>query len=74
MIQDLKLITPSIYQDKRGYFLESFNQKATKKHIKNNHFVQDNESRSNRGTLRASFSRTTICPGKISTCYNWRSI
>ena len=51
-IQDLKLITPSIYQDKRGYFLESFNQQATKENIKNNNFVQDNESRSNRGTLR----------------------
>ena len=58
MIQDLKLITPSIYQDKRGYFLESFNQQATKKHIKNNHFVQDNESKSKFGVFSASRART----------------
>ena len=66
MIQDLKLITPSIYQDKRGYFLESFNQQATKKHIKNNHFVQDNESRSNRGTLRGlHFQEPPYAQGKL---------
>ena len=51
-IPDLKLITPSIYRDDRGYFMESFNQRVIQSQIKIRNFIQDNESSSSFGVLR----------------------
>jgi len=52
-IPDVKLIEPEVFEDERGYFFESFNQKKfnelTGLDIT---FVQDNHSKSERGTLR----------------------
>jgi len=45
------LITPNIFTDERGYFMESYNQKTLEKIIKTT-FVQDNESLSQKGVLR----------------------
>lgn len=47
------IIHPSIYEDERGYFFESFNQKTfeTLTGI-NKQFVQDNQSKSSYGVLR----------------------
>ena len=50
-IKDLILITPNVFKDTRGYFLESYNQKKLEKVIKTT-FVQDNESLSQKGVLR----------------------
>lgn len=50
-IKDLILITPNVFKDERGYFMESFNQKKLAGAI-NNNFVQDNESLSQKGVLR----------------------
>lgn len=50
-IKDLLLITPNIFKDKRGYFMESYNQEKLGKVIKVK-FVQDNESLSQKGVLR----------------------
>lgn len=47
------IIQPQIFRDKRGYFIESFNQKTFNKTIGLNlNFVQDNESQSSKGVLR----------------------
>ena len=48
------IIEPQIFQDKRGYFLESFNQNTFDKLVGHNdtRFVQDNESFSSKGVLR----------------------
>lgn len=47
------IIEPKVFEDKRGYFLESYNQKTFNKLIGDNIvFVQDNESSSSRGVLR----------------------
>ena len=51
-IPDLKLITPVVHRDTRGYFMESFNQKEIGTHINIRNFVQDNESSSSFGVLR----------------------
>lgn len=51
-IEDLKIIIPKIIEDSRGYFYESYNKK---KFIDNNlyyDFVQDNQSKSEYGTIR----------------------
>lgn len=47
------VITPKVFNDERGYFLETFNQKVFSKEtgIKTN-FVQDNLSKSSKGVLR----------------------
>lgn len=47
------LIEPRLFRDERGYFFESFNMKEfTEKMGKTINFVQDNESFSQKGTLR----------------------
>lgn len=50
-IQDLILITPNMFTDNRGYFMESFNKKKLASVIKTE-FVQDNESLSQKDVLR----------------------
>ncbi len=53
IIEDLLLITPSIYYDTRGYFYESWNQKEFTKLIgKSINFLQDNHSFSMQGVIR----------------------
>ena len=53
------ILQPTIFKDKRGYFIESFNQK-TFNHTLNLdvNFVQDNESQSSRGVLRGLHYQT----------------
>ena len=47
------VIEPSVYEDSRGYFFESFNQEKFNELINcNMNFVQDNESFSSKGVLR----------------------
>ena len=47
------ILEPKIFEDSRGYFFESFNQKTFNKLIGQNiNFIQDNESFSVKGTLR----------------------
>jgi dTDP-4-dehydrorhamnose 3,5-epimerase len=48
----LYIVTPRIHQDTRGFFLESYNQAAFCQNGLEAVFVQDNHSRSVRGTLR----------------------
>ncbi len=50
-INDVILITPRVYKDERGYFMESYNQQKVDKLIKDR-FVQDNESLSYKNVLR----------------------
>lgn len=47
-IPEVILITPKVFRDSRGYFLESFNQKF----FSDKTFVQDNQSFSKKGTIR----------------------
>jgi len=52
-IPDVKIIEPTVFEDERGFFFESFNQQdfnqATGLHV---NFVQDNHSLSAKGVLR----------------------
>ena len=48
----VKLITPEIHQDSRGYFLETFNLNKLESCINSGSFVQDNETYSEYGFLR----------------------
>lgn len=51
-IEGLLVIEPDVFYDDRGYFFESFNAKNYEDAGLNFKFVQDNVSKSNRGTLR----------------------
>ncbi|HLT32602.1 MAG TPA: dTDP-4-dehydrorhamnose 3,5-epimerase [Aquaticitalea sp.] len=52
------IIEPTVFEDQRGYFFESFNQKEFEDVIGNVNFVQDNESLSTRGVLRGLHYQT----------------
>jgi dTDP-4-dehydrorhamnose 3,5-epimerase len=51
-IAGLLVLTPPVFQDERGYFLESFNAKKLEEAGISTSFVQDNESKSSRGVVR----------------------
>ena len=65
-IPDVVLIEPKVFGDARGFFFESFNQKAfneaTGTHFQ---FVQDNHSRSGRGVLRGLHYQVEQPQGKL---------
>ena len=50
-IKDLLIIEPQLFKDDRGFFYESYNKNNLDKVI-NIVFVQDNESKSNKGVIR----------------------
>lgn len=50
--KELMIFEPRVFADSRGYFFESFNKQSFTAAGINNEFVQDNESRSQRGVLR----------------------
>ncbi len=47
------MFEPSVFTDDRGYFFESYNEQAFAKQGLNIHFVQDNQSFSTYGVIRA---------------------
>ena len=51
-IKDLIIIKPKVFEDSRGFFLESYNYNDFKELGINNIFVQDNHSKSSKGVLR----------------------
>ncbi len=51
-IEGLKVITPTVFGDSRGYFMETYNYNDFKEAGIPEVFVQDNQSASKRGVLR----------------------
>ena len=51
-IRDLLIITPEIFQDERGFFIESYRKDKFSEFGLNVEFVQDNHSKSARNVLR----------------------
>lgn len=52
ILEGVKIIVPKVFIDDRGYFFESFNDKEFREKVCNTTFVQDNQSKSCKGTLR----------------------
>ena len=52
MLEGVKISIPKVFLDDRGYFFESFNDKEFREKVCNTTFVQDNQSKSCKGTLR----------------------
>jgi len=51
-IQGLKVITPTVHMDERGYFMETYNYRDYQAAGIDMEFVQDNQSSSQKGVLR----------------------
>jgi dTDP-4-dehydrorhamnose 3,5-epimerase len=65
-IPDLLIIEPKVFGDARGFFFESFNQKAFNEATGLNvNFVQDNHSRSSKGVLRGLHYQIQQPQGKL---------
>lgn len=65
-ILDVLIIEPKVFEDDRGFFLESFNQsKFSEKIGLNVSFVQDNHSRSVRNVLRGLHYQIQQPQGKL---------
>jgi len=51
-LRDVVVLVPDIFQDARGFFMETFREDQFQADGLPTHFVQDNHSRSTRGVLR----------------------
>lgn len=70
-IPDVLLIEPKVFGDDRGFFLESFNQRAFNEATDTQYqFVQDNHSRSSCGVLRGLHYQIQNPQGKLVRVVN----
>jgi dTDP-4-dehydrorhamnose 3,5-epimerase len=66
-IAGVKIIEPKIFGDHRGFFTETFQSKRYAEAGIDKPFLQDNMSRSSRGTLRGLHLQGTRSQGKLVT-------
>lgn len=64
-IEGLYVIEPTVHNDSRGYFMETYNEKDMKEAGLNLTFVQDNQSMSVRGVLRGLHFQKKYPQGKL---------
>ncbi len=64
-IEGLKVITPTVFGDSRGYFMETYNYNDYKEAGIPDVFVQDNQSASKRGVLRGLHFQKEFPQGKL---------
>ena len=64
-IPAVKLIEPKVFGDERGFFMETWNEKAFREAGINETFVQDNHSRSVKNTLRGLHYQIKQPQGKL---------
>jgi dTDP-4-dehydrorhamnose 3,5-epimerase len=64
-LEGLKLFAPTVHGDERGFFIETYREDAWEL---GQAFVQDNQSRSRRGTVRGIHFQTHPGQGKLVRC------
>ena len=68
-ISNVIIIEPTVFDDARGYFLESYNKKKFEEVVGKTFFVQDNESKSSKGVLRGlHFQKPPFQQAKLVRC------
>ena len=67
-IKDAFIVEVDKFDDKRGFFMESFNQRKIDDLIGRYQFVQDNHSRSTKGVLRGLHYQVQHVQGKLVRC------
>jgi len=70
-LKGLFIFKPKVFEDSRGYFFESYNEKLFKEGGLNVSFVQDNQSLSQKGVLRGlHFQNPPFAQGKLVRVIN----
>jgi len=64
-LDGVKIITPTVFEDERGYFFESFKKPIFKNNELPINFVQDNEVKSTKGVLRGLHYQFNRPQGKL---------
>ncbi len=65
-IEGLLVIKPKVFEDQRGYFFESYNEKLLQQAGLDTNFVQDNQSLSQKNVLRGlHFQAPPFAQGKL---------
>lgn len=65
-MEGLLVIKPRVFEDQRGYFFESYNEKLLKQSGLDTNFVQDNQSLSQKNVLRGlHFQAPPFAQGKL---------
>jgi dTDP-4-dehydrorhamnose 3,5-epimerase len=64
-LEGLVLLAPTVHGDERGFFLETYRADAWAAHGVPTEFVQDNQSRSRRGTVRGMHFQISPGQGKL---------
>ena len=67
-IAGLILVAPRVHRDARGFFVETYHEPRYREHGIPERFVQDNHSRSCRGTLRGLHAQSPSWQGKLVRC------
>ena len=68
-IPDVILIEPRVFEDERGFFMETYHQRDFEKAGIHQLFVQDNHSRSKKGVLRGlHYQKEPMAQGKLVRC------
>ena len=64
-IKDVYVISPTVYGDNRGYFMETYNKAEFEQNGLNYEFIQDNQSSSRKGVLRGLHFQKTHPQAKL---------
>lgn len=64
-IKDMFVVEPTIFEDNRGYFMETFQENDFKEAGHDLTFVQDNQSKSSKGVLRGLHLQLRYPQGKL---------
>jgi dTDP-4-dehydrorhamnose 3,5-epimerase len=67
-LDGLVLLAPTVHGDERGFFVETWREDAWEAEGVPSDFVQDNHSRSRRGTVRGIHFQTHPGQGKLVRC------
>ena len=67
-ISEVKRIQPRVFEDSRGHFFESYNERALAEFGIDRPFVQDNQSFSLKGVVRGLHYQIQQAQGKLIRC------
>ena len=68
-IDGLYVITPKVFGDSRGFFMETYNEKDFEAVGLHFNFVQDNHSKSHKGVLRGLHFQRKYSQTKLVRCW-----
>ncbi len=69
-IAEVKIIEPTVFDDERGFFMQTWQQRQFDELVAKRVFVQDNHSKSGKGILRGLHYQTENTQGKLVRVIN----